>query len=316
MYSLIKPWLFSQDSEAVHDRLLGLMHQYPGLSKLHSVKKQKNKNTFHSPLGWKNRIGLAAGFDKNAQALDYLNQIGFGAIEIGTITPKPQIGNDKKRIHRLKQDQALLNWMGFPSHGAEVVKKRIQGYRGDACIGINIGKNKETPNSKAIDDYIYLYKEFYQLATYVTINISSPNTPGLRELQNAGFLRELFGELRKINELDKLCVKLSPDLSEEDLASQLEVVKEFNLGGVIGTNTTSDHGFDKGGLSGKPLFNKSYQFLKQVCENLEGCPTTIVGCGGISNKQDLLKLSQLGIDHFQIYTSFVYQGPQILRKLQ
>ena len=163
--------------------------------------------------------------------------------------------------------------------------------------------------------FLYLYKDFYQLASYVTINISSPNTPGLRELQNADFLRELFSELKKINKLDKLCVKLSPDLSNRDLASQLEVVKEFNLGGVIGTNTTSDHSFEKGGLSGKPLFKKSYDFLRQVCENLQDSSTTVVGCGGISQKEDITKLSQLGINHFQIYTSFVYQGPRILKKL-
>ena len=321
MYNFIKPWLFTQDSESVHDRLMELIHRYPGLSKLHL--KKTNNNHFNSKLGWKNPIGLAAGFDKNAMALDFLSQIGFGAVEVGTVTPKPQIGNDKKRILRLQQDKALINWMGFPSHGSEIVKKRLEKFRShknsnQSCVGVNIGKNKETPNSKAIDDYVLLYKGFLELSDYITINISSPNTPGLRELQNPIFLNELFMELKKISgdkKLSKLCVKLSPDLKKKDLESQLNVFKEFEVGAVIGTNTTIDHSYDKGGLSGTPLFKKSLSFLEKVTEQLKESETMIIGCGGISSQSEIQKLQTLGINHFQIYTSFVYQGPAIINKL-
>ena len=317
MYQLVRPWLFTQDSESVHDRLMDLMHNYPSLAKFYTSRKPVG-TTFSSKLGWKNPIGLAAGFDKNAMALEFLSSVGFGAIEIGTVTPEPQIGNDKKRIMRLSQDEALVNWMGFPSEGYIKVKQRLEKFRGSnntACIGVNIGKNKMTPNSKAIEDYIFLYKEFYELADYMTINISSPNTPGLRELQNPEFLNSLFNEISKISSLDKLCVKLSPDLSESDLFSQLEVIKDCGLGAVIGTKTTSDHSFEKGGLSGKPLYSKSRDFLAKVSECLAGSSTQVIGCGGISSQKEIAELSQLGIDHFQIYTSFVYQGPAVIKKL-
>lgn len=315
IYKLLRNFLFMQDSESVHDRSLELFSRYPNLSKVINIKGSQKDGSFESSFGWTNRIGLAAGFDKNALALEFWDKLGFGAIEIGTVTPRPQWGNEKKRIFRIEKDKALLNFMGFPSEGMNKVKKRVLKYQGSAALGVNIGKNKETPNSKAIDDYKVLFENFHNISDYIVVNISSPNTQGLRDLQNKVFLEELCQELRKISSLEKLCIKLAPDFNPEDLKDIFEVFARFNVGGVVATNTTSNHAFEKGGVSGVPLFSKSHFFIKELLPLAKESNLQIIACGGISHKSQLDTYQNLGINHFQVYSALIYEGPTLTKKL-
>lgn len=293
------------DPEQFHETFVRFLKYYQAPV---SINKPTKDN---SVLKWKNPIGLAAGFDKNGDYLNELDQVGFGALEVGTVTPLSQAGNLKPRIKKLNHSQSLLNWMGFPSMGVKTVSQNLKNYRGNSPLGINIGKNKNTPNNKAIDDYLTVAKELKAYAQYFVINVSSPNTPGLRDLQKPDFLKELTSEFKR-HQLSNLFIKIAPDLNKNQLD---ELSKIENISGFIATNTSNNHHFGKGGLSGKSISNLSYQTSSYLWPRLKERGLEFVACGGISQKEDIIRYQELGITTFQIYSSFIYQGPKIIKKL-
>ena len=302
-------------------------------------------------LAFKNPIGLAAGYDKDALALKGLGTLGFGHLEIGTVTPKPQPGNPLPRVFRLPEEEAVINRMGFPSLGSEFVQKRLNPSlrrratekliprakkdtartlkKGDVILGINLGKNKETPNEEAVLDYLELLQCFAPYADYLAINISSPNTVGLRQLQGRAALEGLLTQLhaqrqfeeKSLNKRLPLLVKLAPDLTEKELDEAVEVILDAHMDGIIVTNTTlareglrSMHRDETGGLSGSPLRRKSESVLVQVAKRVHG-KVPIVSVGGIMNPQDARRRLELGATLIQIYTGLIYQGPGLVKRV-
>ena len=275
-------------------------------------------------LTFENPVGIAAGFDKNATHISEFEKFGFGFIEIGTVTPKPQHGNPKKRLFRLKEDTAIINRMGFNNDGVTKIKNRLK-KNYNVLIGGNIGKNKVTPNSQAKNDYIICFKELYNYVDYFVVNVSSPNTPGLRELQSKEFLNDLFIELNKLrsNEIIKkpILIKISPDLSKEKILEILEVIDTNNIDGIIATNTTIDYPNLKsknknetGGLSGAPLYDKSNEVISFISKKTNG-KLPIIGVGGISTPEQAVKKIEAGAHLIQLYTGIIYEGPGIVRKI-
>jgi dihydroorotate dehydrogenase len=282
-------------------------------------------------LKFPNRIGLAAGLDKEGNTIDALGRLGFGCIEIGTITPRPQAGNPKPRLFRLIQEEAIINRMGFNNPGidAGVANVRLsKSFKG--IVGFNIGKNKDTPNENAADDYLACLRKAYPVADYVAVNLSSPNTPGLRDLQGAEASARLL-ELLKNEQLKlaaehgkqvPLLFKVAPDLDATHIRDLAQVFIDGGLDGLIATNTTLDRhqvaghprAGEAGGLSGRPVFEKSTATLKQFAEHLGG-RIPIIGVGGISSLEDAREKLQAGAALVQIYTSFIYQGPKLVREL-
>jgi dihydroorotate dehydrogenase len=282
-------------------------------------------------LKFPNRVGLAAGLDKEGNTIDALGRLGFGSIEIGTITPRPQAGNPKPRLFRLIDREAIINRMGFNNPGIEVGVKNVRSARSfKGIIGFNIGKNKDTPNENAADDYLICLREAYAVADYVAVNLSSPNTPGLRDLQGAEASARLLDLLKKeqqklADEHQKyvpLLFKIAPDLDEPQIQDLAKVFLNGGLDGVIATNTTLDrHGVashpraaEAGGLSGHPVFEKSTATLRAFASHL-GPQIPIIGVGGISSLEDAREKIRAGASLVQIYTSFVYQGPKLVREL-
>lgn len=272
-------------------------------------------------MTWSFPVGLAAGFDKNAKAVDFLSRLGFGAVEVGTITPLPQEGNPRPRIQRFSREESLLNSMGFPNEGMEKIYQRlVHSVRKEQCaLGANLGKNKDTSEPNAAQDYADLYQKFAPLADYLVINVSSPNTPGLRALQSKEGLRaicEAVNEKRREN-LKPLYVKIAPELEQRDLRDLVELAKEFNLSGIIATNTSISHQRGKGGLSGKAISVQAKLARDLVLEMTRETPNiSVIGAGGISNFDDILDFWRKGGSFAQIYTSFIFQGPAILAKFQ
>ena len=275
-------------------------------------------------LNFNSPIGIAAGFDKNATHISEFAKFGFGFIEIGTVTPKPQIGNPKKRLFRLKQDKAIINRMGFNNDGVEKIRDRLK-KKYDVIIGGNIGKNKITPNSEAKKDYLICFKELYDHVDYFVINVSSPNTPGLRELQSKEFLSDLFKELNSFRFSKPNCkpilLKISPDLPKDKIDEILNVIKENNIDGIIATNTTINYPKLKsysynevGGLSGYPLFKKSYQVVSYISKKTNR-QLPIIAVGGISTPDHALKMLNAGAHLIQVYTGIIYEGPGIAKKI-
>lgn len=282
-------------------------------------------------LKFPNRVGLAAGLDKEGNTIDALGRLGFGFIEIGTITPRAQVGNPKPRLFRLIDDEAIINRMGFNNPGIEVGVKNVRSaksYRG--IVGFNIGKNKDTPNEKAADDYLTCLKQAYPVADYVVVNLSSPNTPGLRDLQGAEASAKLLAALkteqqRLAAEHDKrvpLLFKVAPDLDETHIRDLSRVFLDGGLDGLIATNTTVDRdrvagdprASEAGGLSGKPVLEKSTATLARFAGHLGG-KIPIIGVGGIATLADAREKLAAGASLVQIYTSFIYQGPALVRTL-
>lgn len=278
---------------------------------------------------FKNPVGLAAGFDKDAKLIDELSTFGFGFIEIGTLTPKPQPGNDKPRLFRLPADQALINRMGFNNGGVVAAVERLKKRKSSVIVGGNIGKNKVTPNENALDDYALCMDALYPVVDYFVVNVSSPNTPGLRELQEKEPLRKLlsFVKSRMAANLKPkpVLLKIAPDLTVEQLDDVIEILKETKTDGVIATNTTiSREGLatDKqtiekigaGGLSGKPLRNRSTEVIRYLRREL-GPDYPIIAVGGIMSVQDALEKLDAGADLIQIYTGFVYEGPGFVKRI-
>lgn len=330
---LIKPILFLLPPETAHQfvfSFLKISFLFPGakfiFKKLFTIKDlQLEKNIFG--LHFENTVGLAAGFDKNAKYIDVLETLGFGFIEIGTVTPLPQSGNSKPRLFRLPKDEALINRMGFNNDGADVIVDRLRKRKTKIIIGGNIGKNKITPNENAVNDYEICFEKLFDVVDYFVVNVSSPNTPGLRELQEKEPLRKILFRLQELNKKfsfqKPILLKISPDLSNEQLDDIIEIVNEIKIDGVVATNTTLSRNNLKsqisnlkssGGLSGKPLTNRSTEIIKYISEKSKKS-FPIIGVGGIHSADDAIEKLNAGASLLQIYTGFIYEGPGIIKRI-
>jgi len=329
--TFIRKLLFLFDAEKVHHftfTLLKIVFKIPLVSSI--VKSNcniENKKLERSLFGltFKNPIGLAAGFDKNAVLFDELSYFGFGFIEIGTVTPRPQEGNPKKRIFRLREDKAIINRMGFNNDGVEAIVKRLKHKRTDIIIGGNIGKNKTTPNEEAVNDYISCFNTLFDVIDYFVVNVSSPNTPNLRDLQEKEPLTNLLNRLQQENELQKhrkpILLKIAPDLTDSQLLDIIDIIKITKIDGVIATNTTisreglqSDDKTEAGGLSGKPLTKRSTEVIRFLANKSEKA-FPIIGVGGIHSAEDALEKIKAGADLIQLYTGFIYEGPKLIKQI-
>lgn len=333
--SIIRPLLFLFDPEKVHHftfRLLTLKGKVPGfkaiVSSLFNYENTKLERTLFG-IRFKNPVGLAAGFDKDAKLIDELAAFGFGFIEIGTLTPKAQPGNDKPRLFRLPKDQAIINRMGFNNGGVAEAVERLKKRSSKVIVGGNIGKNKITPNENALDDYAYCFEQLYAHVDYFVINVSSPNTPGLRELQEKEPLRKLLSYVKGLS-LAKatpkpVLLKIAPDLTESQLNDVIEILKETNTDGIIATNTTiareglstsvaEVQAIGAGGLSGKPLTQRSTEVIAYLRKNL-GKTYPIIAVGGIMTPQDAIDKLNAGADLIQVYTGFIYEGPGFVKRI-
>ena len=329
---IVRPILFLFDPELIHHVsffLIKIFMKMPGMSslgrKLFSIKsKSLEKEIFG--IKFPNPVGLAAGFDKNAELFHELSNFGFGFIEIGTVTPKAQPGNKKKRVFRLNDDSSLINRLGFNNKGIDYVLNNLKN-KGEIIVGGNIGKNKNTPNEKAINDYIYSFNALYDYVDYFVVNVSSPNTPNLRDLQEkkplTALVKKLCNERLKKSKEKPLLLKISPDLSEKQLLDIISVIETENLDGVIATNTTTKREnlesnpkitCESGGLSGKKLTSKSNEIIRFIHKNSNGS-FPIIGVGGIFDAEDVIEKLECGASLVQIYTGFIYEGPSIVKKI-
>jgi dihydroorotate dehydrogenase len=327
---LIRPILFKFDPERVHYftfSLIRFLHKIPFVGTLinayYEVKSPKLEREVFG-LKFKNPVGLAAGFDKDAKLYNELSNFGFGFIEIGTLTPKPQVGNPKKRLFRLQEDSAIINRMGFNNGGVEDAIIRLKKNK-TVLIGGNIGKNKTTPNDEAVNDYVICFEALFDYVDYFVVNVSSPNTPNLRELQEKEPLKALLNTLQNLN-LKKskpkpILLKIAPDLTNEQLLDIIEIVNETKIAGVIASNTTvSRDGLESankseiGGLSGKPLTNRSTEVIRFLSEK-SNKSFPIIGVGGIHSAKDALEKLDAGASLVQLYTGFIYEGPKLIKKI-
>ena len=324
----VRPLLFSLDAETAHHLTIALLqrasHFDPALRVLRSLQPSSKPKTLFG-LTFPNPIGLAAGLDKNGIALPAWAALGFGFIEIGTVTAKAQPGNPKPRIFRLPEQQALINRLGFNNDGADTIAQRLAALRESGRwpavpVGINIGKSRTTPLEQATDDYLYSFRVLRDFADYITLNISSPNTPGLRELQEPEKLSELLHAIGKEagTTPKPLVVKISPDLSGAELKAILAVCEENGVSGIIATNTTLDHSSiapqldQAGGLSGAPLRDKSTALVREIAAQ---CKIPVIASGGIFDAESARGKFQAGALLIQLYTGLVYRGPQLLREI-
>jgi dihydroorotate dehydrogenase len=334
MYRKLRPLLFRLDPELAHSLTLNLLRLAgvtPGLRRIiQEAYRAPDKPVEIFGLRFKNPIGLAAGYDKDGLGWRGLALLGFSHIEIGTVTLLPQPGNPRPRMFRLVEDEALINRLGFPGRGSDYVESKIAGTRPDDLIlGVNLGKNAETPLESAIDDYLGLFKRFAYLADYLVINVSSPNTLGLRRLQARRELDNLLNELVKARqagegEIDKripILVKLSPDLSNSELEDALDIIIELGVDGVVATNTTvhkeglkSNNSSQTGGLSGKPLSTRSTQVIQKIHDYTAG-ELPVIGVGGVMNGSDAQAKLEAGAKLVQIYTGLVYAGPGLVKDM-
>ena len=330
MYDILRPLLFKLDPEVAHGAtLFGLgVAQRSGFSHWLATPPVDLPTTAFG-ITFPNPVGLAAGLDKNADHLDALAALGFGFIEVGTVTPLPQPGNAKPRMFRLANHEAIINRLGFNNGGVEALVRNVQkaAYRG--VLGINIGKNKDTPNDRAVDDYLICLRRVYDHASYITVNISSPNTQGLRDLQEEASLRRLITTLREAQEQlgsqqgrrKPMLLKIAPDLAESELDAIAEVLLSTGIDGVICTNTTIDraavaddpHGAEAGGLSGKPLFARATAVLAGMSKRVQG-RFALVGVGGILDGSDAAEKIGAGASLVQIYSGLIYRGPQLVNE--
>ncbi len=326
LYSLVKPILFSLDPELAHDISL------QALQRLHRVLpvSRIEKPVRAMGLDFPNPVGLAAGLDKNADYLDGLGKLGFGFIEVGSVTPRAQPGNPKPRVFRLSRYQSLINRMGFNNSGVDHLLQRVGDRSRDFILGINIGKNLDTPVEQALSDYCLVYEKVYGKADYVTINISSPNTPGLRDLQNEAALEELLDGINQLrtrledqHQFQRpLAVKLSPDLDRDAIPVIADLLRKYAVDGVIATNTTvSRDGVQghrlsdqDGGLSGSALRDKSRQLLRDFYREL-GDDIPIISVGGIDSVEEAKLRFELGAKLIQLYTGLIYRGPGLVKTI-
>ncbi len=328
--SILRPILFKSDPEEIHHFTFSSVRRLfkvPGskniIKKLYQVNDTRLEREVFG-LKFKNPVGLAAGFDKDAKLYKELSHFGFGFIEIGTVTPKPQPGNPKKRLFRLKEDQAIINRMGFNNGGVAEAVVRLQKNK-NVLIGGNIGKNKVTPNDEAVNDYILCFNALFSVVDYFVVNVSSPNTPGLRELQDKEPLTKLLATLQGLNAQKEkrkpILLKIAPDLTEDQLLDIIDIVATTKIDGVIATNTTisrdgltSVNKEETGGLSGKPLTKRSTEVIRFLSERSNKA-FPIIGVGGIHSAQDALEKIEAGASLVQLYTGFIYEGPQLIKDI-
>ncbi|QFT54624.1 quinone-dependent dihydroorotate dehydrogenase [Microbulbifer sp. THAF38] len=330
MYSTLRKALFALDPERAHHLSLDAIGAAERLG-LMSFFKQ---SVAHDPvelmgLTLPNPVGLAAGLDKNAQAFNGLGALGFGFVEVGTVTPRPQPGNPLPRLFRVEEAGAIINRMGFNNLGVDYLIDRVKHRRYKGVLGINVGKNFDTPVEKAADDYRLCMEKVYPYADYITANVSSPNTKGLRDLQFGESLNRLLGSIKdkqaelaqKSDRYVPVAVKIAPDMEGDAIAQIAEALCEYSIDGVIATNTTIDkssvanlpHGNEEGGLSGKPLQQRSTEVIAQLSKALDK-QLPIIGVGGIFDGDSAAEKIRAGATAVQIYTGFIYRGPQLVRE--
>ncbi len=328
MYQLIRPLLFKLDPELAHKYSLRTLQFLQDIHLMPTLTLAKPINIMG--LTFTNPIGLAAGLDKDGEYIDALAALGFGFIEIGTVTPQAQMGNPTPRLFRLTQANAIINRMGFNSKGVDHLIAQVKRAKYKGILGINIGKNATTPLADAATDYLYCFKAVYPYASYITVNISSPNTTDLRQLQTEKYLHELLLTLkqsqnellREHNKYVPLIVKIAPDLSTSELSMMAKIFLDNSIDGVIATNTTTSRELilhletakETGGLSGEPLFIQSTAILRQLKDELQG-RIPIIACGGIMSVADAQAKFEAGADLIQLYTGLIYHGPQLIRDI-
>ncbi len=336
MYSILKPLLFKMEPEKAHAftiKLLRFALSIPGSQSifrwLYSKQDQRLERELFG-LKFKNPVGLAAGFDKDGRYYKDMAHLGFGFIEIGTVTPQPQIGNEQPRLFRLPEDGALINRMGFNNEGVVAMAERLKSGKPEGVIiGGNIGKNKVTPNEQATADYIMCFNALFPYVDYFVVNVSSPNTPGLRELQEKKPLTKLLGTLQVINintlRPKPILLKIAPDLTDEQLDDIVAIVKETNIAGLIASNTTIDRSglqtdattvdaIGNGGLSGRPLRKRSTEVIRYLAKQTNG-NVPIIAVGGISSAADAVEKLQAGASLVQVYTGLIYEGPGLVKRI-
>lgn len=336
MYKLLlRPILFLFDPESVHHftfKSIKISSKIPGVKAIRKAMYQVNDKKLERELfgiKFKNPVGIAAGFDKNAVLLNDLEDFGFGFVEIGTVTPKPQEGNARPRLFRLKKDQAIINRMGFNNAGADAIALKLAKKKTRLIVGGNIGKNTATANDVAKPDYIYNFKALHDHVDYFVVNVSCPNVGDVKKLQDQDFLIDLLSELKTLNKAyDKpkpILLKIAPDLNDGQLDEVIEIVAASKIDGIIATNTTtqrtnleaSSSDLEKignGGLSGKPLKNRSTEVIRYLADKSNKA-FPIIGVGGIHSEKDALEKIDAGADLVQVYTGFIYEGPKLVKRI-
>ncbi len=326
MFSFLRPFIFNLDPEIAHDLAIKSLKFNFLPQNLFSVSDEQMLSTELFGKEISNPIGLAAGFDKSAEVYNEIFKIGFGFVEVGTVTPKQQFGNAKPRIFRLEKDYALINRLGFNNDGADIIKKRIENNVPNSLLGINIGPNKDTKDM--LDDFLKCSEIFFPLGDYITINISSPNTPGLRNFHKEDILRKLLLKINEIREKSNynkfLLIKLSPDLENSNIEEIINLILEYKIDGVILTNTTDKNReklkdikskMEVGGLSGRPLKDLSTEFVRKFYKNLKG-KVPIIGVGGIDSGESAFEKIAAGASAVQLYTGLIYKGPGIVKEIK
>ena len=325
MFSILRPYIFSLDPEVAHDLAIKSLKANILPKSFFSVDDEQmlETNLFGKKIS--NPIGLAAGFDKSAEVYNSLFKFGFGFIEVGTVTPKQQLGNPKPRVFRLEKDQALINRLGFNNHGSETVSRRISNNLPNGFLGINIGPNKDTLNKE--EDYNICLPRLAMHASYITINISSPNTEGLRDLHDQEEMKKLLNGLSKVIKEKKiscpLAIKISPDIKDNEVGKIVETVSKYNIQGIVVSNTTDNNREnlldikrnETGGLSGKPLKDISTRLIKKFYSETKG-KIKIIGVGGVDSGEGAFEKITSGADAVQLYTGMVYKGPGIVKEIK
>lgn len=325
MFSILRPFLFNIDPETTHDLAIKSLKYNPLPSKMFEVEDEQMLKVQLLGKNFSNPIGLAAGFDKSAEAYNSLLKLGFGFVEVGTVTPLKQFGNPKPRIFRLKDDYALINRLGFNNDGIEIIKNRIKSDGKKGILGINIGPNKETKDQK--NDFCLGLKNFFDIADYITVNISSPNTEGLRDFHDQEKLKDLLLALNKIKKENKtdisLLLKVSPDIEDNHISEIVDVAKKNDIAAIILTNTTngnrdnlrSKNKKEEGGLSGEPLQQISTNMIKKFYKQLNG-KIPIIGVGGVNSGKSAYEKIIAGASLLQLYTAFIYRGPSAAKDIK
>ncbi|MEO3866159.1 quinone-dependent dihydroorotate dehydrogenase [Rheinheimera fenheensis] len=330
-YPIAQKIMFACDAERSHNFALGGLKRLAH-TPLNALWRQQlpSKPVTVAGITFDNPLGLAAGLDKNAECIDAFGQMGFGFIEVGTVTPRPQLGNDKPRIFRLPQSEAIINRMGFNNKGVDYLVENVKNASYKGVLGINIGKNKDTPNEQGKDDYVHCMRKVYAHASYITVNISSPNTPGLRDLQFGDALFDLLQSVKNEQldlqaQYDKyvpVFVKIAPDMDSVAVQQVAETLLKSKMDGVIATNTTLDRSLvqgqryadEAGGLSGLPVRDKSTEVLRQL-RLAVGAKLPIIGVGGINDAQSAQEKLAAGANLLQVYTGFIYHGPALIKQI-
>ncbi|PPL00129.1 quinone-dependent dihydroorotate dehydrogenase [Parapedobacter indicus] len=334
MYKLVKPILFSLDPEEAHHLVSGGLRSFcklwGGKRLLRSIYAYEHPKLERTVFGltFKNPVGLAAGFDKNAAFVEEMDALGFGFIEVGTVTPRPQPGNDRPRLFRLVHDKALINRMGFNNQGVDVAANRLRNLKKhhSVIVGGNIGKNKTTANEDAVKDYISCFDALFDVVDYFVVNVSSPNTPGLRALQDKEPLMHILNALQQRNHKEgisrPILLKIAPDLTDGQLDDIIDIVGETGIAGIVATNTTIGRdglnsrrlAAETGGLSGVPLTKRSTEVIRYLSTHSHQ-PLPIIGVGGIHTPEDAQEKLDAGAALVQLYTGFIYEGPALIKRI-